>query len=774
MKLKLVVGLLLVLTQSFKCGNQLEGEPQVNLLNATHRQLYSSYSRSSYLSPVRFYFHYANFSLGGEEAYFKNTLIKAAERWLSSALNVYSLLEPLKLSGITKCGPVKVPYEHQTLGIETDVIAYVSSAEETEKSYVAYAGPCALQNSDRNNVIAGSIHINSHNFLKINSFEKQMMTVIHELTHLLGFTKGVYKYFRKSNGEPYLENELYETVEIRGVEKTTIKGQRVLEKAREALGCEELQGVELEDYGGDGTVGSHWDKRMMYNDYMIGHVIEDPLYSSITLALLEDSGWYYPNYTYAQTPIWPRQKSCSFFYNKCLEKDSYEFCSHPKDTCDYFHLGKAKCNLKEYEKQLPKEFQYFSNPKKGGSDPYVDYCPVKEPTSYGNCRGTGPLVYANPSYFEEICEDCRCFETTIAKDKASDQLRPVCYRVLCAEDHSLVQINNSTFRCPYEGGKIEAMEGHLICPEWKVLCGEVPCMNGCSGAGVCVSGKCKCSEGFTGSDCSIECSGDCTQEVLCPEGQTSLDSRCVCKPFRVFSNGKCKCVDNSQETKGECLCVKGTSPFEGLCIAASENLGRRHYWCVLAVMLVGLVISSGALLKSRQKQQPTSPTTAMERFSSISSEPKFEDYPVTKSSHWLLKLLRNHLTIGLFTQNQNLTSQVLLFSDSLMGLCCLNRVFLWLFEETKDSKESFEGVYLVYSLGAAGGVFCVVLVFRYLSQKWCLALSILVLGCFVATLVFWFELEENWDLYLSILYLVSIGLDLTLFQTVASAIKSFR
>lgn len=36
------------------------------------------------------------------------------------------------------------------------------------------------------------------------------------------------------------------------------------------FGCSTADGLELEEAGGTGTAGSHWEKRLVMNDYMIG------------------------------------------------------------------------------------------------------------------------------------------------------------------------------------------------------------------------------------------------------------------------------------------------------------------------------------------------------------------------------------------------------------------------------------------------------------------------------------------------------------------------
>jgi len=71
----------------------------------------------------------------------------------------------------------------------------------------------------------------------------------------------------------------------------------LLALARDHFACREMAGVELEDDGGYGTAGSHWDLRLMMNEFMTGVASGwQPVKSALTLALLQDSGWYAANF----------------------------------------------------------------------------------------------------------------------------------------------------------------------------------------------------------------------------------------------------------------------------------------------------------------------------------------------------------------------------------------------------------------------------------------------------------------------------------------------
>jgi leishmanolysin len=69
------------------------------------------------------------------------------------------------------------------------------------------------------------------------------------------------------------------------------------EQVREHFGCDSLFGAKLEDEGFRGTVGSHWDSRWFQGEIMDGATdgsSSQNVFSSITMAVLEDTGWCVP------------------------------------------------------------------------------------------------------------------------------------------------------------------------------------------------------------------------------------------------------------------------------------------------------------------------------------------------------------------------------------------------------------------------------------------------------------------------------------------------
>ena len=77
----------------------------------------------------------------------------------------------------------------------------------------------------------------------------------------------------------------------------------------------------------------------MWEDYMIAtqnfwYIISEPTFgyiiSELTLALLQDTGYWKINFEMGQTPIWGTNDGCDFFYESCLVDEIPmfdEFCT---------------------------------------------------------------------------------------------------------------------------------------------------------------------------------------------------------------------------------------------------------------------------------------------------------------------------------------------------------------------------------------------------------------------------------------------------------------
>ena len=153
---------------------------------------------------------------------------------------------------------------------------------------LASAGAAYLDKKSGRPLI-GLVNINKDtDYTKEKSKEYFESIIIHEFTHILGFSL---KFFIQYFNNLFLRKDKY------GIFRAYINSTKVVNVARKYFNCNEIDGVELEEIGGEGTAGSHWEARILLGEYMNGVIYtEEQVISEFTLALLEDSGYYKANY----------------------------------------------------------------------------------------------------------------------------------------------------------------------------------------------------------------------------------------------------------------------------------------------------------------------------------------------------------------------------------------------------------------------------------------------------------------------------------------------
>jgi leishmanolysin len=158
------------------------------------------------------------------------------------------------------------------------------------------------------------------------------------------------------------------------------------------------------------------------DEYMGGNLsTDDPSYSVLTLALFEDTGWYKVDWSWATPLNFGKGAGCAFHTDSCITSSGQpafdEFCvdTERQQKCDYNNLHTGQCGIATHRNGgIPPEFQWFPDtPDKGGTDAWLDYCPVIEAYSNRSCRGTTPS-YKSPYIGETIGFNSKCIEGTIA------------------------------------------------------------------------------------------------------------------------------------------------------------------------------------------------------------------------------------------------------------------------------------------------------------------------------------------------------------------------
>ncbi|XP_032649881.2 leishmanolysin-like peptidase isoform X1 [Chelonoidis abingdonii] len=473
----------------------------------------------------------------------------------------------------TRCGPVVVPEEHlqqcrvcrdnghcgpaglpDQEGVrDADFVLYVSALTTErcgQENIIAYAAYCQLE-AEMDRPVAGYANLCPNMIsTQAQEFIGMLSTVKHEIIHALGFSAGLFAFYHDDDGNPltarYAEGfppfndslGLYQwsnKVVDKAVRLWDIRGNkmlrhdvfllitpRVVEEARKHFDCPILEGMELENQGGMGTELNHWEKRLLENEAMTGSHTQNRVFSRITLALMEDTGWYKANYSMAEKLDWGRDKGCDFVMKSCKfwidrKKEKRQLVSPYCDTlrsnplqltCRQDQKAVAVCNLQKFPKELPQEYQYFDSlngvpsedlPYYGGSVEIADYCPFSQEFSWhlsgefqrsSDCRimenqpdplknygaekyGPNSVCLIQKSAF--VMAQCR-------KKLSYPDWGSGCYQVSCSPKGLNVWVKDTAYLCSRSGqvltvsiqmnGWVHA--GNLICPACWDFCDSCP------------------------------------------------------------------------------------------------------------------------------------------------------------------------------------------------------------------------------------------------------------------------------------------------------------
>lgn len=196
---------------------------------------------------------------------------------------------------------LEIPEKYVTEGTIGDLGVVCGNEASSSAIYIAKSTPCAYLQSNKR-PIWGMIMFNNA-FLKYDQegFQQILFVGIHEMTHILGFSAALFPTY--PGGNPLVEDE-------DGF--NYLSSPLIQEEIKNFYGCPNALGMPLEDQ--DGTlVASHWEKKIIGNEFMIASNKKGSFVSRFTLALLNSTGWYPEvDYSYAEPSTWGLNKGCKF------------------------------------------------------------------------------------------------------------------------------------------------------------------------------------------------------------------------------------------------------------------------------------------------------------------------------------------------------------------------------------------------------------------------------------------------------------------------------
>ncbi|KAL2583460.1 hypothetical protein AAZV13_14G072200 [Glycine max] len=426
--------------------------------------------------------------------------------WFRRALSVEPVKGNLRLSGYSACGQdggVQLPHKYVEEGVSDADLVLLVTTRPTTGNTLAWAVACERDQWGR--AIAGHVNV-APCHLTAEAETLLSATLIHEVMHVLGFDPHAFAHFRDERKRRRIKVTEQVMDEKIGRTVTRVVLPRVVMHSRHhyAAFSRNFTGLELEDGGGRGTSGSHWEKRLLMNEIMTGSVDTRSVVSKMTLALLEDSGWYKANYSMADRLDWGRNQGTQFVTSTCnLWKGAYHCNTTQFSGCTYNREAEGYCPILTYNGDLPQWAQYFPQANKGGQSSLADYCTYFVAYSDGSCTDTSSARAPDRMLGEVRGSNSRCMASSLVRTgfvRGSLAQGNGCYQHKCINNSLEVAVDGIWKVCPRAGGPILFPGFNGSCP------------SNCTGNGTCLSsGICECKTGYTGIDCStVVCDEQCS------------------------------------------------------------------------------------------------------------------------------------------------------------------------------------------------------------------------------------------------------------------------
>jgi hypothetical protein len=564
-----------------------------------------------------------------QRQYILSTLLPTAVGFWSSALSVIPVVGPLILNnpmpdyscfGSTwyyslMCCASFFPPAYMTAGVPNADYLLIVTARPTGGAVLAWATECQSDQFGRS--LCGQANLSPARISTLSAdLAAQVGVVTHETAHALGFSASKFSAFRQPGTQltvnPTDVTSFGYDINLQKM-VTRIVTPNVVSFLKAHLGCNNWAdiGGELEDYGGAGTAGSHWDKRIAMNELMNPSSEPVMVKSGLTLSYFADSGWYAVDMTKAEKLSWGLNQGCDFLRLQCSSgwSDAY-FCRNiAQGGCTADMRFQAACNLADNAYiTYPSNHQYFpGSPGKAGTNPYADYCPFYQGFTSRDC--SSPTTVAYYFYGEAPGTGSRCFAGTyqLAKVTSAPTSHGGCLQTKCMR--GLIQITlqgyptATVITCPQAGGAVDMLSvsggqymGSITCPPASQLCTGNPCdLQDCSGRGACnpADGSCKCNPGYYGisepvgstvgnpgsvyscpyvscptTNASVACSGhgSCNTAIgLCTNGVLTTAAGCY-PGWKASAPGVLDCGAPGCPTRSASL---GECSGRGTCIAGS-------------------------------------------------------------------------------------------------------------------------------------------------------------------------------------------------------------
>ncbi|KAF6250762.1 hypothetical protein COO60DRAFT_749723 [Scenedesmus sp. NREL 46B-D3] len=403
-------------------------------------------------------------------------------------------------------------------GEATDYYLYVTARndEACSSGAAAWALPCLFDDAT-NRPLLGTANL-CRAALEQDA-DSAAIVLVHELHHALGFTDQLFDKFIDEEGQPIPKEQVVRVSRTPyGELRPVVISPTVAREARAQFGCESVPGAALENEGGSGSALAHWEYKWFQGEVMVATNLYDAnggegTLSRITLALMQDSGWYDVNWAQAGFLDWGWQAGCDFVGKTCTAYAA----AHP--TQQYF------CTREQYASDSVNTVCTFDGLARAAcaKAPFAEGCALKVALGTApNCLSERFASRAGEIFGWQNGASSRCLPVTLpfataryrfpgsAAAGAATISDSRCYEMSCTPAGQLqLSILGNKIDCP-AGQTVDlamALPGVFDqgsvgpCPDNAATCGSLACGESCMGNGVCVAGECYCGMMYTGPGC---------------------------------------------------------------------------------------------------------------------------------------------------------------------------------------------------------------------------------------------------------------------------------
>jgi len=473
----------------FKCSHDEQEKVEPQLLDVDEEDLEANHEGRTLASynNLRTYGYYGMLSSmpSAFRSYLQDDLIPPVLDFFSNALkNKYPISGNLRYTSGSVCG-YSTPSVLKS-GVKADFFLIVKGETSSSLGWVANSMACYMASGSNRPVVAltrvNRAYIKETSNVLVH--EKQMICMIHEIAHTLGFASSLFRYFKGGSTS---------NVALRGGTSKVLVAEPLRSKLRNHFGCSSLKGAYMENSGSSGTAGSHFERSQFGPEVMTSGMIYDQPVSELTLALLESSGWYVADYSMADPYVFGKGKGCNFLTQSC-SSSSFPFgagmCKSGSRTCTVTGQAGGSC----------------------ASDGRSDNCKFvhaninymcDNPSASSNARLPNIQAFGRSA-------NSRCFTGTLSTSSGASS-STYCFKYSCSGSGSSAKLNlilgSKTVTCTKAGAvTVSGYKGSIDCPNPAEFCsgvGSKACTRGCMGRGTCNNGVCSCYKGYKGKDCAL-------------------------------------------------------------------------------------------------------------------------------------------------------------------------------------------------------------------------------------------------------------------------------